>query len=102
MDPTKLAFEAMQGIKDSDTGKKKLYRKLGTTPTDQTVAAINCLTPKQRQTLEYMSKIRDLTPDVKEVKRASLPASRKFLGDMDKFDDFKEAVEGHYCQQQAS
>ena len=49
-----------------------------------------------------MSKIRALNPDVKKVKRSSLPASCKFLGDMDKFDNFKNAVEGHYRQHQAS
>ena len=49
-----------------------------------------------------MSKIRALKPDVKEVKRASLPTNCKLLGDIDMFDDLKNAVEGHYHQQQAS
>ena len=68
-----------------DPGKENLYRTLGTTLTDQLVASVSPLTPEQRQALEYMSKIRALKPDVKEVKRSSLPASCKFLGNMDKF-----------------
>ena len=60
------------------------------------------MTPEERHALEYMAKIRALTPDVKEVKRASLPSSVKFSGDIEKFDDFRDAVEGHYRQQQAS
>ena len=102
MDPTKLAFATVGRPKDVEIGKESLYRTLGTTPTGQPVPSVSPLTPEQRQALEYMSKIRALTPDVKEVKRSSLPASCKFLGDMDKFDDFKDALEGHYRQQQAS
>ena len=98
IDPTKLAFATDGGHKEADPGRENLYRTLGTTPTGQPVPSVSPLTPEQRQALEYMSKIRALTSEVKEVKRSSLPASCKFLGDMDKFDDFKEAVEGHYCQ----
>ena len=81
MDPTQLALATAGGPKDVDPGKESLYRTLGTTPTGQPVPSVSPLTPEQRQALEYMSKIRDLTPDVKEVKRSSLPASCKFLGE---------------------
>ena len=43
------------------------------------------LTSDQRAALHYMTKVRALTPDVKEVKRASLPASVKFSGEISKF-----------------
>ena len=91
MNTIKLAFGTVGGPKDAEPRKENLYRALGTTPTGQPVPSVSPLTPEQRQTLEYMSKIRALTPDVKEVKRSSLPTSCKFLGDMDKFDDFKDA-----------
>ena len=100
IDSKKLAFATARGPKEVDPGIENLYRTLGTTPVGQLVPSVEPLTPEQRQALEYMSKIRALTPDVKEVKRSSLPSSCKFLGDMDKFDDFKDAVEGHYRQQQ--
>ena len=92
IDPTRLAFATARGPKEVDSDRENLYRTLGTTPIGQPVPSVDPLTPEQRQTLEYMSKIRALTPDVKEVKRSSLPSSCKFLGDMDKFDDFKDAV----------
>ena len=60
------------------------------------------LTPDQRKTLEYMNMDLTLVPNVKKTKRSSLPSSCKFLGDLEKFDDFRSSVEGHYCQQQAS
>ena len=82
--------------------REKLYRTLDTTPEGHPVSGAPPLMPEQRQAIEYMRTIRALTPDVKDVKRASLPASCKFLGDMDKFDNFQSAVEGHYRQQQAS
>ena len=59
--------------------------------------SVSPLTPEQRKALEYMSKIRALMTDVKEVKRFSLPDC-KFLDGIDKFDDFKDAVERHYRQ----
>ena len=82
--------------------REKVYKKLGTTPDGKPVTSAYLLTPSQRQALEYMKQIRALTPDTKEVKRASLPASVKFHGDISKFDEFWNAVEGHYRQQQAS
>ena len=76
-------------------GKENLYKALRTTLVGQLVPLVCPLTPEQRQALEYMSKIRALTTDVMDVKRASLPDSCKFLSDMDKFADFKDVVEGH-------
>ena len=102
MSPTKLAFGTGQGSKDSDPRNETLYRTLGAIPTGQTMASVSPLTPDQRKALEYMSKIRALTPDVKEVKSASSPDSCKSLGDMDRFDNFKDSVKGYYRQQQAS
>ena len=102
IDPTKLAFVTVQGPKDADIRKENLYETLETTPTGQLVSSVSPLTPEQRHALEYMSKFRALTSNVKEVKRAPLPASCKFLGDINKFDNFKDAVEGNYRQQQTS
>ena len=74
----------------------------GTTPQGKLVPSPSAynLTPDQRAALDYMTKVRALTPDVKEVKRALLPTSVKFSGEVSNFEDFKDAVEGHYLQQQ--
>ena len=80
----------------------ELHTAAGTTPAGKPIPNALTMTPEERHALEYMAKIRSLTPDVREVKRASLPSSVKFNGDIEKFDDFSDAVEGHYRQQQAA
>ena len=96
-EPKRLSFEEKEKER-----KEKLYQTLGTTPDGTPVFSTPALTPEQKQAIQYMNTIRALTPDVKEIKRSSLPASVKFSGDRTKFDEFRNAVEGHYRQQQAS
>ena len=60
------------------------------------------ITPQQMEVLEYMRKIKALTPETKEVKRSNLPATCKFDGTISKFSIFRNIVEGHYTQQQAA
>ena len=50
------------------------------------------LTPDQRKTLEYLRITQILFPDTKESKRSSLPSRCKFLGNLDKFDNFRSSV----------
>ena len=52
------------------------------------------VTPYQHKTLEYMNMTQILFPDVKKIKRSSLPSSCEFLGDLDKLDDFRSSAEG--------
>ena len=70
----------------------------GSTPQGKPVSSPTAysLTPEQKVALEYMTKVRALTSDAKEAKRFSLPASLRFSGEISKFEDFKDAVEGHY------
>ena len=90
------------GPDTSSTRPTRLDMAAGTTPAGKPVKTGIEMTPAERHALEYLAKVRQLTPDVKEVKRASLPSSVKFNGDIEKFEDFCDAVEGHYRQQQAS
>ena len=69
MDPTKLVFGTVGGPKDADPRKENLHRTLKSIPTSQLVTTVSPLTPEQRKALEYMSKIRALMPDIKEVKK---------------------------------
>ncbi len=87
-----------------DTSREDLYRLVGTTPDGRPVSSSppSTLTPRDKEIIEYMQKIKALTPDSKDVKRASLPSSCKFTGDTTKFEEFRNTVEGHYRQQQAS
>ena len=50
------------------------------------------LTPDHCKTLEYLNMTQILFPDIKEIKRSSLPSSCEFLGDLEKIDDFRSSV----------
>ena len=63
---------------------------------------MSTLTPEQKDALQYYNKLLKLTPGIKEAKRSSLPSTAKYNGDVTKFKEFRNAVEGHYRQQQAS
>ena len=86
----------------SSTKPTRLYMAAGTTPAGQPIESGIEMTPTERHALENLAKVRHLTPDVKEVKRASLPSSVKFNRHIEKFKGFRDAVEGHCWKQQAS
>ena len=72
----------------SSTRPTRLNMAAGTPPVGKPVKTDIEIIPAERHALEYLAKVRQLTPDVKEVKRASLPSSVKFNGDIEKFEDF--------------
>ena len=81
-----------------------LHKIVGSTPDGKPVGSpeMSTLTPEQKDALQYYNKLLKLTPGIKEAKRSSLPSTAKYNGDVTKFKEFRNAVEGHYRQQQAS
>ena len=64
----------------SSTRPTRLNMAAGATPAGKPIKAGIEMTPAEHHALEYLAKVRQLTPDIKEVKRAFLPSSVKFNG----------------------
>ena len=76
--------------------KANLSHSVEIIPKDKSIQGLSScsLNSDQKVALDYLGKVRTLTPDIKEIKRAPLPASVKFSEEISKFEDSKEAVEG--------
>ena len=69
---------------------------------DQPFSPDTVFTREQIASLKYARKMRELYKDTKLVRRTTLPSSCKFDGNMEKFETYKNLVEGHYRQQSAA
>ena len=98
--PREISFKTQ--VKSDEPEVIDLTKSAGCTPDGIPIRTDIPLTPQQLAVLDYMSKIRQLTPDVKEVKRSSLPSGCKFDGTIAKFSVYRNVLEGHYRQQQAA
>ena len=98
--PREISFKTQE--KPDEPEVIDLTKSAGCTPDGIPIRTDIPLTPQQMAVLDYMSKIRQLTPDVKEVKRSSLPSGCKFDGTITKFSVYRNVLEGRYRQQQAA
>ena len=100
--PREISFQTQIQEEEEEPDVVDLTKDTDDVPEERPMEVGIPITPQQMEVLEYMRKIKALTPETKEVKRSNLPATCKFDGTIAKFSIFRNIVEGHYTQQQAA